>query len=94
MEQLSWFFLVSQKDCRIKSTHILLYLAVFECWNQNQFQSPVFISRRKIMHMSKIHSIVTYHKYMSELHEYGYIVYESSYHPRRGTKVWVNPINK
>jgi hypothetical protein len=90
MDQLSKFFTVAAQDSRIVSTHILLYVALLECSNQNQSQSPFFISRRKIMRLSKIHSIVTYHKYMKELYEFGYIIYEPSYHPMKGTKVWIH----
>jgi hypothetical protein len=89
MEQLSRFFIAAQKDIRIRPTHILLYLAVFECWNQNEFQNSVFMSRRKIMHLTKIHSIAIYHKYMSELHEFGYFIYEPSYRPKEGSRVWM-----
>ncbi|SRR5579871_516098 len=90
MENLSRFFIAAENDARITATHILIYLALFECWNLNQFQNPVFISRRIIMRMTKIHSITTYHKYIKELDQFGYIGYEPSYRTKMGTRVWVN----
>jgi hypothetical protein len=89
MERLNNFFVAAGTDERLTAMHILFYLSLFACWAQNQFQNPVFISRKKIMNMTKIYSVATYHKYMKELHAFGYIRYEPSYKPKNGTKVWV-----
>ena len=91
MEKLTDFFRAAAKDPRITAMHILIYAALWECWHRDHFQSPVFISRKKIMGMTKISSIATYHKYMKELHRFGYIDYEPSYKPRMGTNVCFLP---
>lgn len=47
--------------------------------NRNVTDFP--ISRKNIMQPSKIGAIVTYHKCISELQEYGYIIYKPTYNP-------------
>ncbi|HEY4877047.1 MAG TPA: hypothetical protein VIH86_15815 [Puia sp.] len=87
--ELTNFFNVADQDQRIHSMHILLYMALFQKWNLNDLQNPFFISRREMMKLSKIKSICTYHKYIKELQEFGYINYVPSYHPGVRTRVWM-----
>ena len=86
--QLTAFYSSILADSRINSRHISLYMALFECWNKNNFQSPVSIKRNDIMPVAKISGIATYHKCMKELHEYGYIRYFPSYDPVTKSKVF------
>jgi hypothetical protein len=79
--ELSSFFVSIRSDNRISTSHISLYMALFECWNQNDFQNPVFIRRQQVMESAKISGLATYHRCMRELHEYGYINYFPSYNP-------------
>ncbi|MBX2900274.1 MAG: hypothetical protein KF775_11520 [Cyclobacteriaceae bacterium] len=74
-------------DERLNPTHISLYMALFQYWNYNRFQSPISISRSEMMAVSKIHAKATYHKVIKELHEYGLIIYRPSYNPFRGSEV-------
>jgi hypothetical protein len=85
--QLTHFFNAAVADERLTVVHIGLYLALFECWNLNNFINPVHVCRKKLMLFSKINSRVTYHKCMKELQQYGYIVYKPSYHPVLGSEV-------
>lgn len=39
------------------------------------------------MKLAKIHSKATYHRVIQELARYGYILYNPSYHPVRGSEV-------
>ncbi|HUC79487.1 MAG TPA: hypothetical protein VMR70_01170 [Flavisolibacter sp.] len=56
-------------------------MALFEYWNQNGFQSPIPITRQKLMAISKINGLATYHKCIRDLNEFGYIKYEPSKNP-------------
>jgi hypothetical protein len=92
LPQLSDFFSATSIDSRIHYPHIVLYMALFQCWNKNEFNNPVFISRSQIMRLSKINSKSTYHKYMKELTDFGYINYVPSYRPSLGTNVFIRPL--
>jgi hypothetical protein len=74
-------------DERINVWHISAYTAIIQLWYKGGFTNPVFITRKKIMELSHIGSIATYHKCIRELEHYGYIRYEPSYHPLVGSKI-------
>src|SRR5690606_22282479 len=70
-------------------THISLYIALFQFWNFNRFKNPISISRDEIMRISKIASKATYHKCLKNLHSLGYIDYQPSYNPFKGSQVFM-----
>jgi hypothetical protein len=76
------------QDKRISVWHISAYAAIIQLWCKGHFRNPVSVTRRKIMELAHIGSIATYHKCIRELEQYGYISYESSYHPN-GSKVFL-----
>ena len=76
------------KDQRLLATHISLYTALFVCWQRQGFAQPFAVCRRELMGFSKIASIATYHKCIRELDEYGYIRYQPSFDPIRGSLVY------
>lgn len=75
------------KDDRINVQHIGLFIAIVQLWNNNGFVNPIPVSRRKLMALSHLGSIVTYHKCIKELTDFGYIDYQPSYHPKKGSLV-------
>jgi hypothetical protein len=75
-------------DERITATHLSLLSALFVCWQINGGVKPFQVCRRKLMFLSKIASTATYHKCIKQLHSYGYIRYQSSYHPVKGSLVY------
>jgi hypothetical protein len=75
-------------DERLLATHISLFTALFVQWQRNDFKSPFPITRKKLMAYSKIASIATYHKCIRELDEYGYIRYQPSFDPIRGSLIY------
>lgn len=93
MEELSVFYRAIIDDCRIGATHISLYMALFQCWNLNCFESPVIFKSKKIMLMAKISSRTTYHKCMNDLVAFGYIKYTPSYNPLVANQVYLNCYN-
>ena len=74
-------------DNRIKQGHITLYLAFFQKWNREFFKKTITINRKWIMEKAKFKSKTTYHNYLSDLNDWGYLKYFPSYHPARGSKV-------
>jgi replicative DNA helicase len=87
--KISDFFKSIQHQEWITPTHISIYLAIIELWNQNRFENPVSVSRNKIMVMAKISGNATYHKCLKELVKGKYIVYQPSYNPFFGSLVYV-----
>ena len=87
IRHLSGFFARVASEDRLNPTHISLYMGLFQYWNLNRFVNPISISRSDMMSVSKICSKATYHKVMKDLHELGFIKYEPSYNPFRGSAV-------
>jgi hypothetical protein len=76
-------------DSRITPFHISLYMALFRRWNLNFFKNPVSVSRDELMKLSKIGSVNTYIKCLKELDQFGFIRYQPSYNPHRGSLVYL-----
>ncbi|MBY0487993.1 MAG: transcriptional regulator [Flavobacteriaceae bacterium] len=87
IKHLTGFFDKVVSDKSLNPTHISLYIGLFQYWNVNRFQNPISITRNEIMSISKIASKATYHKCMRDLHDNGYIKYEPSYNPFKGSMV-------
>lgn len=60
-----------------------------DLWKQNDFTNPIPITRKVVMTLAHIHSIVTYHKCIMELQEFGYIEYVPNYNPYLGSSVTI-----
>lgn len=87
IRHLTGFFEKVTDDHQLNPTHISLYIALFQFWNCNRFRNPISIARDEVMRISKISSKATYHKCLRALHNSGYIKYEPSYNPFRGSHV-------
>lgn len=88
VRELSYFFEAIREDNRISTSHISLYMALFECWNQKDFQNPILITRRSIMAAAKISGLATYHRCIKDLNQYKYIIYCPSYNPAKLSQVY------
>jgi hypothetical protein len=66
-----------------------MYLALFLIWNHNRFQNPLSINRSEVMKISKIGARATYHKCMTELHQWGYLKYVPSHNPLKGSLIYL-----
>jgi len=87
IKHLSGFFEKVVLDYDFNPTHISLYIAIFQVWNQNRFVNPISISRDELMRISKISSKATYHKCIKDLVKNGYIIYSPSYNPYKSSMV-------
>ncbi|MFD2871945.1 hypothetical protein ACFS5N_05665 [Mucilaginibacter ximonensis] len=74
-------------DKRITVWHFAIYMSLFRKWALNGLQNPVSVSRSEIMSQTHIGSIVTYHKCIRQLRDFGYLIYEPSYNPFIGSYV-------
>jgi hypothetical protein len=89
IKHLTGFFEKVAIDKTLNPTHVSLYMSLFQFWNCNRFKNPISISRDEVMRISKISSKATYHKCLKNLHSQGYINYEPSYNPFKGSHVYL-----
>lgn len=89
IKHLTGFFEKVATDKTLNPTHVSLYMSLFQFWNCNRFKNPISISRDEVMRISKISSKATYHKCLKNLHSLGYLNYEPSYNPFKGSHVYL-----
>ncbi len=89
IKQLTAFFEKASSDFLLNPSHISLYMALFQCWNLNRFKNPISINRNQTMKLSKIGSSHTYLKCLNDLQSFGYIKYEPSHNPLKGSLVYL-----
>ena len=87
IKHLKGVFLQFSKDNRLNPTHISLYVALFQIWNNNRFLEEFYINREEVMSFSKIGSKSTYHKCIRELNLWKYLIYYPSHNPFKGSKI-------
>jgi len=89
VQELTHFYSAIREENRIGTTHISLYMALFQFYNLNEFCNPVEITRTTLMQVSKISGLATYHKCIKDLNDFGYIQYIPSYNPAITSKVYL-----
>lgn len=75
IRHLNAFYVQVRKDDRLKSSHISLYLALFQRWNTCQFRQAFPVLREHMMRLSRIGSRNTYTQCLKDLDAFGYIRY-------------------
>jgi hypothetical protein len=93
VRHLNAFFAFVRSDQRLTSSHVSLYMALFQYWNFNRFNNPFSIYRDNIMQLSKL-SKNTYHKCIKELHEAKYIYYHQSSSKFQAVRISVVRLDK
>lgn len=75
---LSKFYNAIEKDARINTTHISLYMALLQQWNSSGGKKAMKVKRTELMKLAKINARYTYNKCINDLKEFGYINYSPS----------------
>ena len=88
LQPLSDFFTAIERDPRISITHIGIYAALLQYWQEHNFENPIYAFSHEIMRIAKISASATYHKSIRDLSAFGYIKYEPSFKRNRGSKVY------
>jgi hypothetical protein len=78
------------EDHRVGPMHISLYLAIWYACRRQDFNMPVTIYGKELRRLSKIGGSGTYHRYLKDLWEFGFIFYESSCNPAAGSRIGLN----
>ena len=74
-------------DKRLNTTHVSLYMALFQFWNINRFPEEFYIDRQEVMKLSKIGSTATYHGCLKQMNTWKYLKYMPSHNPYKGSKI-------
>lgn len=87
IKHLNAVFQLFAKDSRLNPTHISLYIALFQMWNMNRYPKTFMIDRSEMMALSKIGSKTTYHRCISDLHDWKYLIYHPSHNVFKGSRI-------
>jgi len=83
IDQLS----IYMDDPKLNVWHLALLAAILSLGCRQGERKRIKVSRSKLMKLSHINTLPTYHKYFKQLQEIGYIKYSPSYHPRYRSEV-------
>jgi len=81
LAELSIYLSLFEKDQRLTVWHFAILTAILYLGYQQGQRKTIKVSRSKIMSLSHIATLPTYHKYFKDLQQMGYIKYTPSYHP-------------
>lgn len=87
--QLTLFYDRIREDHYITTTHISLYMSLFEHWHRQGFINPVTFNRQEIMACAKISGLATYHRCIKDLANFGYIQYLPSFNHLVSTRAYL-----
>lgn len=87
---LMWYLSVFESETKLNVCHMAILTAILYLGCKQGKMRRIRISRSKIMAVSHIGSIPTYHKYFKELQLLGYFKYIPSYHPGLRSEVILN----
>jgi hypothetical protein len=80
IHHMNQFLRIVKNDARLSPSHISLYMALFQQWNENYFHNPITLHRQEILTMAHIGSKNTYSRCLKELHDFGYLIYQPAPH--------------
>jgi hypothetical protein len=87
-EQILNFFDAIKDDKRFTVYHISLYVAIIHYQIEEDWKNPITIYRYQIINKTRM-SRRTFNRCMKELVMFGYLNYEPSFHPAKGSKIYV-----
>ncbi|WP_426672114.1 hypothetical protein ACPPVU_12870 [Mucilaginibacter sp. McL0603] len=86
---IAGFFEAIRNDGRICITHIGIYAALVQYWQENDFAHPMEAYSYEIMRLAKISASTTYHKCVRDLHDFGYLRYEPSFKRNQRSRIYL-----
>lgn len=93
LKPLADFFQAIAHDPRISITHIGIYAALLQYWQEHDFQNPIYAFSYEIMQPAKISGSATYYKVLRDLSDFGYITYIPSFKRNRGSQIFIPKSN-
>lgn len=89
-EQIIDHLSIYMDDPKLNVWHLALLAAILSLGSRQGETKRIKVSRSKLMQLSHINTLPTYHKYFKQLQELGYIKYSPSYHPGYKSEVEIN----
>lgn len=89
-EQIIDHLSIYMDDPKLNVWHLALLAAILSLGCRQGERQRIKVSRSKLMQLSHINTLPTYHKYFKQLQELGYIKYSPSYHPGYKSEVEIN----
>jgi hypothetical protein len=86
-EQIIAQLSIYMDDSKLNIWHMALLAAILILGCRQGERQKIKVSRSKLMQLSHINTLPTYHKYFKQLQELGYIKYSPSYHPGYNSEV-------
>ncbi len=77
MDYLSMYI----NDPKLNVWHLSILTAILGLGYRQGERRRIKVSRSKIMELSHVNTLPTYHKYFKQLQDFGYIKYKPSYDP-------------
>ncbi|NRF41096.1 hypothetical protein [Pedobacter foliorum] len=74
-------------DPRIRTTHIAVYMALYQHWIEGNCPTFILVKSQQLMPLAKVSSSATWHSAIRALDEYGYICYQPSFNRMTSSKV-------
>lgn len=74
-------------DPKLNVWHLSILTAILGLGYRQGQRRRIKVSRSKIMQLSHVNTLPTYHKYFKQLQDLGYIKYIPSYHPAYKSEV-------
>lgn len=89
-EQIIGQLSIYMDDPQLNVWHLALLAAILSLGFRQGERHRIKVSRSKLMKLSHINTLPTYHKYFKQLQELGYIKYSPSYDPGYKSEVEIN----
>lgn len=86
-QQVVDYLFTYMDDPQLNVWHLAILNAILSLGYRQGEKQKIKVSRRKLMLLSHINTLPTYHKYFKQLQDLGYIKYRPSYHPDCGSEV-------
>lgn len=81
------FFKMIAGDTRITPLHISLYMTLIYLKELSFTHDALYVYSCEVRFLAKVSSSTTFRKGMRDLQAFGYIVYEPSFDPAKGSRV-------
>jgi hypothetical protein len=91
--QLLGFFERVNADQRLTPFHISLYLALLHQWQQSSFENHIILNKKTMQNQSRIGSAHTLYRCLYDLSAWGYIAYDVSKSPSRGSSITIHRLH-
>ncbi|KOS08067.1 hypothetical protein AM493_19950 [Flavobacterium akiainvivens] len=93
-DKLFEFWEAITKDPRITMRHIGLYAALLCVRQKMGWVNPLCLYSYQVMEAAKLMTQCSYHQYIKQLDEFGYIRYEPSFKKNQPSKIFFLQVNK